>query len=32
MSISEQDRRRIVEQENQWVDPAFGGIDLSQFP
>jgi len=32
MSLSEQDQRRIVEQESQWVDPAFGGIDLSQFP
>jgi hypothetical protein len=25
-------QRRMIEQEGSWVDPAFGGIDLSQFP
>jgi len=32
MALTEQDQRRIIEQEGSWVDPAFGGIDLSQFP
>jgi hypothetical protein len=32
MALSEQDQRRIIEQEGSWVDPAFAGIDLSQFP
>jgi hypothetical protein len=32
MALSEQDQRRIIEQEGSWTDSAFGGIDLSQFP
>jgi hypothetical protein len=32
MALSEQDQRKIIEQESAWTDSAFGGIDLSQFP
>jgi hypothetical protein len=33
MALSEQDQQRIIEQqESTWIDPAFGGMDLSQFP
>jgi hypothetical protein len=32
MAPSEQDQRKIIEQESAWTDSAFGGIDLSQFP
>ena len=32
MTLSASDQRRIIDQESAWVDTAFGGIDLSQFP
>lgn len=32
MTLTAADQKRIIEQESTWTDPAFGGIDLSQFP
>ena len=32
MALSEQDQRRIIQQESTWTDSAFGGIDLSAYP
>ena len=32
MPLSKKEQERIVSQESAWVDSAFGGLDLSQFP
>ena len=32
MTLTAADQKRIIEKESAWTDPAFGGIDLSQFP
>jgi hypothetical protein len=32
MALSEQDQRRIIEQESTWLDDGFASLDLSAFP